>query len=88
VGALVRQAEEQGIELHDLPLERSAPRTRSSATTCSTRCPRRAPWRSREAVGGTGPNAVRAQLEAARAALTPPVRETPPHGNELIANVV
>ena len=87
VGALVRQAEEQGIELRDLPLDvfRAAHPLVGDDVLDSLSA--RASVARREAVGGTGPNAVRAQLDAARQALAP-ARETPPHGNELIANVV
>lgn len=72
VGALVREGEERGVELTALPFS-SFSRAHArfaedvydalSATNSVTH---------REVDGGTGPAAVRAQLEAARTALLPP----------------
>ncbi|MEO7966838.1 MAG: argininosuccinate lyase [Gemmatimonadaceae bacterium] len=71
VGALVRQCEETGEELHTLP--RSAYASAHSAfgdDVYEALSPQRSLAR-REVEGGTGPEAVRAQLEHARASLTP-----------------
>jgi argininosuccinate lyase len=72
VGSLVREGEQLGVELTTLPFssfQRAHPRFDQdvyealSAASSVTH---------REAEGGTGPAAVRAQIEAARAALLPP----------------
>jgi argininosuccinate lyase len=89
VGSLVRQAEEQGIELHELPREAfTAAHALFGDDVLEALSPRSSVER-REAEGGTGPNAVRAQLDAARQALRPRERqETPASGNDLVLNVV
>jgi argininosuccinate lyase len=69
VGALVREAEEQGVELDALPAESYGRAHPLLAEGAADALGAEASVRLREAVGGTGPNAVRAQLEAARAAL-------------------
>ena len=89
VGSLVRQAEERGVEMQELPLEAfRAAHPLFGDDVLEALSPESSVAR-REAEGGTGPEAVRAQLEAARQALHPRERfETPPSGNELFANVV
>lgn len=71
VGALVREAEERGVELDALPAEsygRAHPLLAEGAVAALGA---EASVALREAAGGTGPSAVRAQLDAARAALGP-----------------
>jgi argininosuccinate lyase len=66
VGALVREAEERGVELDALPPEaygRAHPLLAEGAVAALGA---EASVALREAVGGTGPEAVRAQLAAAR----------------------
>ena len=86
VGALVRQAEEQGIEMHALPLQAFRDAHALFTDDVYDALSAQSSVEQREAVGGTGPVAVRAQLDAARHALRPS-RETPPRGNELVGNV-
>jgi argininosuccinate lyase len=90
VGALVREAEEQGVELAALPDAafqaahvRVGPDVRDALSA-------RASVAEREAIGGTGPHAVREQLDAARQALLAVAvgRDTGVHPNDLVANVV
>jgi argininosuccinate lyase len=88
VGALVRQAEEQGIELDALPAEAFRRAHRLFGDDAREALSAEASVAHREAVGGTGPNAVRAQLEAARAALVPASLPAAVSANELIANVI
>jgi argininosuccinate lyase len=69
VGSLVRESEEKGIELDALPfsaLERAHPLFSRDALDWLS--PERSIAR-REIAGGTGPNAVKAQLAKARALL-------------------
>ena len=69
VGKLVREAEEQGIELDALPAASfSAAHELFVADMRDTLSPERS-VAHREVHGGTGPAAVKAQLEAARAAI-------------------
>ena len=71
VGALIRKCEETGEELHTLP---RAAYTQAHAAFGDDVYDALSPQRSlerREVEGGTGPNAVRLQLEQARASLTP-----------------
>lgn len=73
VGALVRECERSGLELHTLP--RTAYRAAHSAfgdDVYDALSPQRSLER-REVEGGTGPNAVKAQLELARSALAPAI---------------
>ena len=86
VGTLVRQAEEQGIELHALPQSAFTAAHPLFGDDVFDALSAHSSVAHREAVGGTGPAAVRAQLDAARLALHPP-RETPASGNELVGNV-
>src|SRR3954462_5454035 len=72
VGKLIRQCEEEKIELHTLPLEVF---TDSHPLFAQDVLDALSAFRSvehREVEGGTGPSAVRAQLEAAQIALLPP----------------
>ena len=90
VGSLVRQAEEQGVELHDLPLRAFAAAHPLFGDDVFDALSPRSSVERREADGGTGPNAILAQLEAARQALHPARdrHDTPASGNELVANVI
>ena len=86
VGALVRAAESAGVELHELPLDTfTATHAAFRADVVDALSPERSVER-RNVDGGTGPDAVRRQLEAAHAALAPP-RETP-RGNEWVVAAV
>jgi argininosuccinate lyase len=87
VGTLVRTAESAGVELHELPLDTfTAIHPGFQGDVVDALSPERSVER-RNVDGGTGPEAVRQQIEAARAALAPP-RETP-RGNEwLVAAAV
>jgi argininosuccinate lyase len=85
VGSLIRTAESAGVELHELPLDSfTAAHAAFRADVVDALSPERSVER-RNVEGGTGPEAVRHQLEAARAALAPP-RETP-RGNEWVVAV-
>ena len=86
VGSLIREAEGKGCELTDLP-------SRSFASAHSLFDDDAKEWLDpaqsvarRGVPGGTGPEAVRAQIAAAESAIRP-VRETP-RGNELNLRVV
>ena len=72
VGRLVRESESTGVEMHALPV---ASFTAAHALFADDVADALSPAQSvlqREVEGGTGPAAVRAQLEAARVALVPP----------------
>lgn len=69
VGQLVRQAEEQGIELDALPLAAIRAAHPLFGDDAGASLGARASLAHREAVGGTGPDAVRAQLAQARTAI-------------------
>ena len=72
VGRLVRESESTGVEMHALPV---ASFTAAHALFADDVADALSPTQSvlqREVEGGTGPAAVRAQLEAARVALVPP----------------
>jgi argininosuccinate lyase len=72
VGALVRESETSGVELHALPFASfSAAHPRFAEDVVEALGAARS-VAQREVEGGTGPEAVRAQLEAARTALLPP----------------
>ena len=88
VGALVRQAEERGVEMTALAPEAFRAAHPLFGDDARDALSARASVAHREAIGGTGPHAVREQLDAARLSLAPVIHETPAHGNELIANVV
>src|SRR5688500_18603737 len=81
VGQLVRQAEQSGIELDALPLAAFAAAHESFGNDALDALSARASVARREVDGGTGPRAVRAQLEAAFASLTQGGEA--PRGNEL-----
>ncbi|MFN2400684.1 MAG: argininosuccinate lyase [Gemmatimonadaceae bacterium] len=69
VGGLVRESEERGVELHQLTLDSfRAAHELFTGDLFDVLSPRRSLNR-REAEGGTGPRALGAQLESARAAL-------------------
>ena len=86
VGGLVRDADGRGIELDELTLaDFTTAHPAFAADVFHALSPQRSVDR-RNVEGGTGPAAVRTQLEAARAALAPP-RETP-RGNELVVGMV
>jgi len=69
VGRLVREAEEAGVELWDLPLERfQAAHAEFGADILEELKPEKS-LSHREIPGGTGLEAVRAQLKAARASI-------------------
>ena len=71
VGSLVRQAEETGIELDALPTERFTAAHALFGDDARDALGADASLAARDIAGGTGPNAVAAQLVAARARLTP-----------------
>ena len=80
VGALVREAEALGLELHTLPKATyAAAHPKFGDDVFDALSPMRSVER-REVEGGTGPDAVRRQLAAARASLAPGVEG---RGNEL-----
>jgi len=85
VGTLIRIADAQGVELHELPFsEYAAIHPDFGIDVFESLSPRRSVER-RDLTGGTGPTALAAQLEAARAAIAP-VRETP-RGNGVVIGV-
>jgi argininosuccinate lyase len=69
VGALVRQCEVSGVELHALPLKRFKAAHASFAHDVFDALSAVASVERRETEGGTGPEAVRAQIESARRTL-------------------
>jgi argininosuccinate lyase len=72
VGRLVRESESSGQEMQALPFSAfAAAHPRFAEDVYETLSPERSVIH-REVEGGTGPDAVRAQLEAAQAALAPP----------------
>ncbi|MDQ2666542.1 MAG: argininosuccinate lyase [Gemmatimonadota bacterium] len=73
VGTLVRESENSGVEMQDLPF---ASFTAAHSSFSDDAIDALSPLRSvlhREVEGGTGPGAVKAQVEAARLALIPPL---------------
>jgi argininosuccinate lyase len=69
VGAIVRVAEEQRVEMSELPLETfQAAHTAFDSDVFEALSPRASVAR-RDVHGGTGPSALRAQIESARASL-------------------
>lgn len=74
VGSLVRAAEEAECELSDLPPERFTSAHAMFGADAREWLDARASIARRDVAGGTGPNAVRKQIEAARAALGDPTR--------------
>ena len=81
VGLLVRKAEETGVELHALPISTFEAAHASFGSDVREALSARASVERREVEGGTGPRAVRAQLEAAVSSLTQGGEA--PRGNEL-----
>jgi argininosuccinate lyase len=85
-GTLVRAAESAGVELHELSLDTfTGVHAAFRSDVVDALSPERSVER-RNVDGGTGPDAVRQQIEAARSALAPP-RETP-RGNEWVVAAV
>jgi argininosuccinate lyase len=70
VGLLVRQAEQLGVELDALPLTTFTAAHASFGSDVLDALSARASLERREVEGGTGPRAVRAQLESAIASLS------------------
>jgi len=81
VGQLVRQAEQSGVELDALPLSAFAAAHQAFGSDVHDALSARASVGRREVDGGTGPRAVRAQLDAAAASLAQGGEA--PRGNEL-----
>ena len=71
VGSLVRQAEETGIELDALPADRFTAAHALFGADARDALGADASLAARDIAGGTGPNAVAAQLVAARASIAP-----------------
>ena len=69
VGHVVREAETRGCELTELPIEALRAAHPAFGADAKAELSARASLAHREVDGGTGPNAVRNQLNAARAAL-------------------
>src|SRR5205085_9807589 len=82
VGSLVRQAEEQGVELYELPFDTFKAAHALFGDDVLDALSPESSVAHREAVGGTGPDAVRAQLDAARSALQPSPHEAQTTANE------
>jgi argininosuccinate lyase len=72
VGTLVRESETLGVELHALPFASFAAAHPRFAEDVVEALGAARSVAQREVEGGTGPEAVRAQIEAARTALLPP----------------
>jgi len=81
VGAMVRKAEELGVELHALPMGTFEAAHTAFGSDVRDALGARASVDRREVEGGTGPRAVRAQLEAAVSTLAQGGEV--PRGNEL-----
>ena len=81
VGAMVRKAEELGVELHALPMGTFEAAHTAFGSDVRDALSARASVDRREVEGGTGPRAVRAQLEAAVSTLAQGGEV--PRGNEL-----
>jgi len=81
VGQLVRQAEQSGVELDALPLSAFVAAHQAFGSDVHDALSARASVARREVDGGTGPRAVRAQLDAAIASLAQGGEA--PRGNEL-----
>lgn len=81
VGLLIRQSEETGVDLNALPLSTFAAAHAAFGSDIRDALSARASVERREVEGGTGPRAVRAQLEAAVVSLTQGGEL--PRGNEL-----
>ncbi len=72
VGSLVRESERRGVELQALPFSAFTAAHAAFAEDVFDALDVTRSVAQREVEGGTGPSAVRAQLEAARAVLLPP----------------
>jgi argininosuccinate lyase len=72
VGSLVREAERRGVEMQALPLSTFASAHPKFGEDVFEALDVSRSVAQREVDGGTGPVAVRAQLDAARSALLPP----------------
>jgi argininosuccinate lyase len=82
VGALVRESEQRGVEMQALPIATFvAAHARFGDDVYDALSAARS-VAQREVEGGTGPEAVRAQIDAARLALLPP--PTPRSSNAAI----
>jgi argininosuccinate lyase len=86
VGSLIREAEGKGCELTDLPLESFSAANGLFGPDVMRALDPEESVRRRSVPGGTGPEAVRAQIDAAASAIRP-VRDTP-RGNELNLRVI
>src|SRR5258705_4294337 len=82
VGALVRESESRGVELQALPFASFAAAHARFAEDVYEALSAARSVAQREVEGGTGPEAVRAQIDAARLALLPP--PTPRSSNAAI----
>ena len=71
VGGLIRRAEQEQCDLHELPPSAFAEAHPLFGDDATGALSASRSLEQREVEGGTGPNAVRAQLEAARAAISP-----------------
>jgi argininosuccinate lyase len=81
VGRLVREAEEQGVELHDLHFDSFRRANEQFAPDVMSELRPEASLSHRDVEGGTGPTSVRLQIEMAKASLAPKPDVT--RGNEL-----
>ncbi|MEO7455408.1 MAG: argininosuccinate lyase [Gemmatimonadaceae bacterium] len=72
VGKLVRESETTGVEMQALPQASFAAAHAKFGADVTSALSATASVKHREVEGGTGPGAVRAQIEAATAALVPP----------------
>lgn len=81
IGSLIRQCEEKGIELDALPFSSFTSASALFAEDSRDWLEATKSVARREVPGGTGPHAVRSQLNAAREALSPPKEIT--RGNEM-----
>lgn len=72
VGALIRESEATGVDLQALPMASFRTANARFADDVMDALSASQSVRHRDVEGGTGPEAVHAQLEAARAALLPP----------------
>ena len=82
VGTLVRESEKRGVEMHALPFASFAAAHPRFGNDVYEALGAARSVAQREVEGGTGPDAVRAQIELARTALLPP--PTPRSSNAAI----
>ena len=83
VGQLVRESETVGVELHSLPLRSFVAANARFSSDVFDALSAAASVERREVEGGTGPGALHAQLEAARATLSSGGAGSGARGNEL-----